>query len=53
MYVNKVPLLVTLSRNIKFGMMEAEGSDAIEMHQGSSCPIPEGRVQGDHRTHGR
>ena len=23
MYVNKVPLLVTLSRNIKFGMMEA------------------------------
>ena len=23
MYVNKVPLLVTLSQNIKFGMMEA------------------------------
>ena len=23
MYMNKVPLLVTLSRNIKFGMMEA------------------------------
>ena len=57
MYVNKVPLLVTLSRNIKFGTMEAvadqKGGYYIEVHQRGGYIVPQVRVQGHYYPHGR
>ena len=56
MYVNKVPLLVTLPRNVKFGTVEAvadrKEATLLKCIGGRGYLIPKSQIQSNHCTHG-